>query len=294
MSIRVAYGKRENVPASISSGEIPKGCLIVTKNDTNRSEFLFYGTDGSLKDIQLTEQFQSLSEAESYARQYEMMGKVISVLEGGFYKAYLVQDDNTLTPLESEEFISCTSSEFTVNDNKRLFIQQVSMEKVMGLAELLASKVATEEFELHKEEVHDILEEYKPYITCVNVDEFSVNNNTGRLSVGEIEMDKITGLPAALADKVEVSDFTTKVDELETSRITKVRLNGTALNMDNVDQSVNIPLASSVNLGLVVASREYNKVFINDDGTMTINPITFSNLVQGESTIVINGGGAGE
>lgn len=294
MSIRVAYGKREDIPASISSGEIPKGCLIVTKNDTNRSEFLFYDTAGVLKDIQLTEQFESFTEAEAYVKQYELMGKVISILEGGLYKAYLVQDDNTLTPLESEAFITCTSGEFTVSDSKRLFIQKISMEKVTGLAEALASKVNSEEFELHQEEVRTILEEYKPYITCVNVDEFSVNNNTGRLSVGTIGMDKITGLPEALAGKVEVAEFNTKVNGLETTRIAKVKLNGTPLNMDNTDQSVDIPLASSVNLGFVVASRENNKVFINDDGTMTINPITFSNLVQGESTIVLNGGNAEE
>lgn len=49
MDIRFAHGHKEHIPSAIDSGVIPKGTLIITKDD--ESEILFYGEDGIVKSL---------------------------------------------------------------------------------------------------------------------------------------------------------------------------------------------------------------------------------------------------
>lgn len=65
--------------------------------------------------------------------------------------------------------------------------------------------------------------------------------------------------------------------------IEKIKINGTPLVVDETDKSVNIPVASKNVLGVVKSTGDENipnGVLINLDGTMQVNSVEFSSLVQ--------------
>ena len=47
----IAYGKKENIPAAIRLGKIPKGCIIYTSDDPDNAEEYFYDHQGKLKAV---------------------------------------------------------------------------------------------------------------------------------------------------------------------------------------------------------------------------------------------------
>ena len=137
-------------------------------------------------------------------------------------------------------------------------------------------------------------------------DEFSVSAE-GKLGLASVGMDKVTGLAAALAGKVSVedgkglsaNDFTTelktKLEGVESGAqvnlIETVKVNGVALNI--ADKAVNVPLAAGENAGVVVSSAAENKVGVGEDGTMEVNSLSITKLVQAEGdTLVLDGGSA--
>jgi len=72
----------------------------------------------------------------------------------------------------------------------------------------------------------------------------------------------------------------------------EIHINGTKLEI--TDKAVNIPVASGTLLGVVKSSDAENGVTVNADGTMTVNAISASKLVQAEGEVlVLNGGAAG-
>ena len=137
-------------------------------------------------------------------------------------------------------------------------------------------------------------------------DEFSVSAE-GKLGLASVGMDKVAGLAAALAGKVSVedgkglsaNDFTTelktKLEGVESGAqvnlIETVKVNGVALNI--ADKAVNVPLAAGENAGVVVSSAAENKVGVGEDGTMEVNSLSITKLVQAEGdTLVLDGGSA--
>ena len=137
-------------------------------------------------------------------------------------------------------------------------------------------------------------------------DEFSVSAE-GKLGLASVGMDKVTGLAVALAGKVSVedgkglsaNDFTTelktKLEGVESGAqvnlIETVKVNGVALNI--ADKAVNVPLAAGENAGVVVSSAAENKVGVGEDGTMEVNSLSITKLVQAEGdTLVLDGGSA--
>lgn len=137
-------------------------------------------------------------------------------------------------------------------------------------------------------------------------DEFSVSDE-GKLGLASVGMDKVTGLAAALAGKVAVedgkglstNDFTdelkTKLEGVESGSqanlIEVVKIAGVALNI--ADKAVNVPLAAGENAGVVVSSSAENKVSVGEDGTMEVNSLNITKLVQAEGdTLVLDGGSA--
>lgn len=142
------------------------------------------------------------------------------------------------------------------------------------------------------------------YVKSVS-DEFSVSQE-GKLAVEAIEQSKVTGLPEALASKVEkvdgkslsTNDFTdeakTKLDGIEdganANLIEIVKLAGTALNIS--EKAVNIPVAGE-SAGVVLSSSEENKVAVGADGSMEVNSLNMNKLVQSDGdTLILDGGSA--
>ena len=130
-------------------------------------------------------------------------------------------------------------------------------------------------------------------------------SGAGELSVAAIAQGKVTGLTESLAGKVNVeagkglsaNDFTddlmSKLEGIATGAqvnvLEAVKVNGTALQI--TDKAVNIPIATAQALGVVMGSASENKVAVGADGTMEVNSVNVSKLVQtAGDTLILDGG----
>jgi hypothetical protein len=152
----------------------------------------------------------------------------------------------------------------------------------------------------------------KNVIDDADANEFTVSEDRV-LSVKAISQDKITGLGTTLSqmqgaidNKVEAeegkglstNDFTDDllgklngIDEnAQVNVLEEIHINGTKLEI--TDKAVNIPVASGMMLGVVKSSSAENGVTVNADGTMTVNAISASKLVQDEDEVLVLDGGA--
>lgn len=130
-------------------------------------------------------------------------------------------------------------------------------------------------------------------------------DGSGNLSVTAVSQDIVTGLSDALADKVNVeagkglstNDFTddlmSKLEGIaagaQVNVLEAVKVNGVALQI--ADKAVNIPIATAQALGVVMGSASENKVAVGTDGTMEVNSVNVSKLVQtAGDTLILDGG----
>lgn len=105
-------------------------------------------------------------------------------------------------------------------------------------------------------------------------EEFEIGEEDDVLSIKAISQEKITGLPAALAEKLK-----------------GVTLGNTPLEAS--DGVVTIPIATAEAIGVVKGSTVENGVNVNSDGTMTVNNINLSKITQTPGTeLILNGGDA--
>lgn len=105
-------------------------------------------------------------------------------------------------------------------------------------------------------------------------EEFEIGEEDDVLSIQAISQEKITGLPAALAEKLK-----------------GVTLGNTPLEAS--DGVVTIPIATAEAVGVVKSSAAENGVNVNSDGTMTVNNINLSKITQTPDTeLILNGGDA--
>ena len=142
------------------------------------------------------------------------------------------------------------------------------------------------------------------YVKSVS-DEFTVSAE-GKLEVKEIAPAKVTGLPGALADKVDkvegkglsANDYTNEENEklsgieagASKNLIEVIKLAGVALNIS--EKEVNVPVAGTT-LGVVLSSTEENKVAVAEDGSMEVNSLNMNKLVQSNGdTLILDGGNA--
>lgn len=143
-------------------------------------------------------------------------------------------------------------------------------------------------------------------IKTVSSGELTISED-GELSITAVDASKVTGLSGALngkVDKVEgkglsANDFT---DELlskltgieagaQVNDLEVVKIAGTALPIS--DKAVDIPVATTEALGIVMSSSAENKVSVGADGTMEVNNVNVNKLVQDENTaLILNGGNA--
>lgn len=130
-------------------------------------------------------------------------------------------------------------------------------------------------------------------------------DGSGNLSVTAVSQDIVTGLKSALDGKVNVeagkglstNDFTddlmSKLEGIATGAqvnvLEAVKVNGAALQI--TDKAVNIPIATAQGLGVVMGSADENKVAVGTDGTMEVNSVNVSKLVQtAGDTLILDGG----
>ena len=127
----------------------------------------------------------------------------------------------------------------------------------------------------------------------------------GQLSVVAIAQSQVTGLTDALAGKVDVvagkglseNDFTdTLLEKLngieagaEVNVIEIVSLNSVPLEVSG--KAVNIPIATAGSLGVVQSSAAENGVTVTSNGSMEVNNINVTKLVQTTGdALILNGG----
>lgn len=72
--------------------------------------------------------------------------------------------------------------------------------------------------------------------------------------------------------------------------ITDVKVNNTSLTKNN--HSVNIPIATTTNLGVVKSSTTTNGVAVGTDGAMSVNSVSTDKLVDGIEILILDCGGA--
>ena len=137
--------------------------------------------------------------------------------------------------------------------------------------------------------------------------EFTIASDGKTLNIASVHMSKVTGLPEALAAKVDAvegkglstNDLTDelleKLNAADTNLIEIVKVNGTALQIaDDKSVDIIIPVATAEVAGTVKSSAGENKVSVAEDGTMEVNTISISKIVQAEDEVLIlNGGAAG-
>ena len=129
----------------------------------------------------------------------------------------------------------------------------------------------------------------------------------GQLSVVAIAQSQVAGLTDALAGKVDVvagkglstNDFTNELLQklngieagAEVNAIESISLNSVPLEISG--KAVNIPIATTGALGVVLSSTAENAVTVQANGAMEVNSINANKLVQTEGEVLIlNGGNA--
>lgn len=105
-------------------------------------------------------------------------------------------------------------------------------------------------------------------------DELEIDPDDKILGVKAIAQEKITGLPAALAEKIK-----------------SITVGTTPLQVSN--GAVTIPIATAEALGVVKSTTSENGVSITGDGTMIVNNINIEKITQTLGTeLILNGGDA--
>ena len=125
------------------------------------------------------------------------------------------------------------------------------------------------------------------------------------LSIVAVAQTKVTGLTDALAGKVDAeegkglseNDYTTAEKEklagiaagADANVLEVIKINGTALQIS--EKAADIPIATAEALGVVRSSTAENKVTVESDGTMTVNTLNISKLVQTDGDLLVLDGG---
>lgn len=132
-----------------------------------------------------------------------------------------------------------------------------------------------------------------------------VDGKTLRLKAEAIEVsvNDVVGLSDALSAKIDAAEGSRLMTNAEGEKLAAliegaqqnilevVKLGDVALPI--AEKAVNIPVATAHALGVVKGSDADNCVNISEDGTMTVNRISLSNVYQGEGvTLVLDGGSA--
>ena len=221
----------------------------------------------------------------------------------GFYDIYAKVDTDGTAAVVRLDDVSVNLDAYSTTDEMNEAIAAAIANKVDKVE---GKGLSTEDFTTALKEKLVALSEGAEanYVKSVS-DEFTVSEE-GKLAVKEIAQDKVTGLPAALAGKVDAvdgkglstNDYTdTEKEKLggiedgaNKNLIEIVKLAGKEVNISG--KAVNIPLAGET-AGVVTSSTEVNKVAVAEDGSMEVNSLNMNKLVQSEGdTLILEGGSA--
>lgn len=186
---------------------------------------------------------------------------------------------------EKNVIASADTAQFNIDDNRHLTLLDIAMSKVTGLADALAGKV--DKAEGSRLLTADEATKLEKLVLGDN-GEVSVS---GKVAAGNVEglEDWITARAGTLEGLTE-NNFTdamlTKLEGIatgaEVNLIDVVQVNGVALTI--TDKTVNIKATDVV--------KSSDEVTVANDGTLGIGTISTDKLVQGEQTLILNGGSA--
>lgn len=221
----------------------------------------------------------------------------------GFYDIYAKVDTDGTAAVVRLDDVSVNLDDYSTTEQMNEAIATAIANKVDKVE---GKGLSTEDFTTALKEKLVALPEGAEanYVKSVS-DEFTVSEE-GKLEVKEIAPAKVTGLPDALAGKVDkvegkglsANDYTNEEKEklggveagANKNLIEIIKLAGAALNIS--EKAVDIPLAGET-AGVVTSSTEENKVAVAEDGSMEVNSINMNKLVQSEGdTLILDGGNA--
>lgn len=185
---------------------------------------------------------------------------------------------------------SADENEFTVDTNRKLSVKEIAMEKVTGLPDALAQKVTAQDgYRLISDKEAEKLEK------LVLGEDGSVEVS-GTIAAGNVEgLDEWISARASTLKGLSENNLTdslkAQIEKSQSNVIEIVKVGGTAIEVNAEDKSVTIPLATAEAHGVVKGSSAENGIAVADDGTMSVNSVNVSKLVQTEEdTIVLDGG----
>lgn len=221
----------------------------------------------------------------------------------GFYDIYAKVDTDGTAAVVRLDDVSVNLDDYSTTEQMNEAIATAIANKVDKVE---GKGLSTEDFTTALKEKLVALPEGAEanYVKSVS-DEFTVSEE-GKLEVKEIAPAKVTGLPDALAGKVDkvegkglsANDYTNEEKEklggveagANKNLIEIIKLAGAALNVS--EKAVDIPLAGET-AGVVTSSTEENKVAVAEDGSMEVNSLNMNKLVQSEGdTLILDGGNA--
>lgn len=221
----------------------------------------------------------------------------------GFYDIYAKVDTDGTAAVVRLDDVSVNLDDYSTTEQMNEAIATAIANKVDKVE---GKGLSTEDFTTALKEKLVALPEGAEanYVKSVS-DEFTVSEE-GKLEVKEIAPAKVTGLPDALAGKVDkvegkglsANDYTDEEKEklggveagANKNLIEIIKLAGAALNIS--EKAVDIPLAGET-AGVVTSSTEENKVAVAKDGSMEVNSLNMNKLVQSEGdTLILDGGNA--
>jgi len=193
---------------------------------------------------------------------------------------------------EKNVIASVDEAQFSVDENRKLTLLDIAIEKVTGLSDALANKVDVKEGSrlLTSDE-------------AIKLEKLVIGENgevevSGKVAAGNIDglEDWITNRASTLKGLSE-NNFTNalleKLNGIESGAkdnvIEAIAINDVPLAVS--DKTVNIPIAAAENFGVVKSSDEDNKISVNDDGTMEVNGLNVNRLIQTDGdSLILNGG----
>ena len=189
---------------------------------------------------------------------------------------------------EKNIIASVDTNQFAIDESRNLTLLDIAMGKVTGLSDALGGKV-------DKIEGYSLLSPTdKTKLDALVIGESGVEIS-GKVNAANVEglgdwittnRDSVAGLfDTTNANKLNGIEAGAQVNDLEV-----VKIAGTALPIS--DKAVDIPIATSEALGVVLGSAAENKVSVGADGTMEVNSVNVNKLSQTEGEFLILNGGS--
>ena len=132
------------------------------------------------------------------------------------------------------------------------------------------------------------LSEINAFITSLQNKDVEIEKNIANLTE---QINKITeGAPEDFDTLKEIYDYITNLDvQNPENKINGISIEGNLLEI--VDKIIEIPLANYIQAGVVKSSDSVNKIQVDEDGTMEVNSVGISKLVQEDDvTLVFDSG----